>query len=627
LQKDHIRRYGSAQDLRQDLEVVKQDIEAGLGPGSGTTSIPFRRQPVVILTVLLTLTIGILGTWFLRPPSARLVRKFQIPDAMFSTIHDGPAISPDGSKIVYARDGRLWIRELSQVEPRELSDTDGGGLPFWAPGSDAVGYVTGRELKTVSDRGGPSTSLCILPDAFFGGAVWRSDGIIVFSSVNDATNGTLFEVSARGGEPRPFLEPDSSNGETGFFTPHLLPDGQTLLFTRARRNDNGETTWNLVVFTGDTRTPVLSDQKERLLMPVYAPSGHLLYYRISTDNSEQSIWSVEFDPSRRTMMGEPFLVIRNGTVPGVSSDGTLVYRTIPGMEQLAWVDRSGTTTGLIGQPRRHIIAPSVSPDESMIAAGVRQQDNVDVWIYDIARDTGMPWTSDPAEDSEPAWNPVGDRIAFVSKRNGNADIFIKPVDGSDEAKPVVTEPSEDYNPDWSRDGKYLVYHAVALERNSNADLWYIPLTQNRRPVSLLQTPDTELFPVLSPDGRYVVYVSNETGNIEVWVRPCPPEGEAKWQISVNSGSDPRWNNRGDELYYLEIATRTFMMVKVTTRPSFTHDPPQKLFTQAEGGMVNRGQNRRYDVAGDGQRFVVVQQAEPPEIIVVLNWYAEFSDRK
>ena len=68
--------------------------------------------------------------------------------------YDGPAISPDGSKIVYAQEPgenrTLWIRYLDVVLPRELPGTEGASRPFWSPNNDLVAYCTDDHLPTVA---------------------------------------------------------------------------------------------------------------------------------------------------------------------------------------------------------------------------------------------------------------------------------------------------------------------------------------------------------------------------------------------------------------------------------------------------------------------------------------------
>ena len=70
-----------------------------------------------------------------------------------------------------------------------------------------------------------------------------------------------------------------------------------------------------------------------------------------------------------------------------------------------------------------------------------------------------------------------------------------------------------------------------------------------------------------------------------------------------------------------------MAASVTTNPTFSVGAAKRLF-EAKGVFDRRGQ--QYDVAADGQRFVMVEtieQSSSPVIRVVLNWYEGFRDRE
>src|SRR5207244_11522952 len=55
-------------------------------------------------------------------------------------------------------------------------------------------------------------------------------------------------------------------------------------------------------------------------------------------------------------------------------------------------------------------------------------------------------------------------------------------------------------------------------------------------------------PSLSPDGHWVASVSNESGRLEVYVRPFPGSG-GRWQVSLDGGSEPVWAANGRGLFY------------------------------------------------------------------------------
>ena len=183
--------------------------------------------------------------------------------------------------------------------------------------------------------------------------------------------------------------------------------------------------------------------------------------------------------------------------------------------------------------------------------------------------------------------------------------------------------------DWSRDGTYLLYHLDDPE--TGADLWYLERNENGRgwePHLFLQTPFSERVPRFSPDGRYVAYVSEESGQMEVYVQPFP-EGGRKVTVSSNGGTKVRWSRDGKELFYVE--GQTLVAVSVSSGSIFSVGSATRLF---EHPGLGPGTNYApYDVSADGQRFILAEpvgaggEAPEPSIRVVLNWYEEFRDRE
>jgi serine/threonine-protein kinase len=157
----------------------------------------------------------------------------------------------------------------------------------------------------------------------------------------------------------------------------------------------------------------------------------------------------------------------------------------------------------------------------------------------------------------------------------------------------------------------------------------------RRPQPLVQTPFYEGNGEISPDGRWLAYESNESGRMEIYVRPFPKVDDARSQVSSEGGARPLWARNGKELFYVTPDGNTLMTVEVSSGPTFRKGTPQKLldtrryfFPVALGNTGNAG--RTYDVSDDG-RFLVVrataeepggEPAAPPSITVVLNWLEE-----
>jgi len=128
----------------------------------------------------------------------------------------------------------------------------------------------------------------------------------------------------------------------------------------------------------------------------------------------------------------------------------------------------------------------------------------------------------------------------------------------------------------------------------------------------------------SPDGRWLAYASNETGRFEVYVQSYLSPGK-KWQISTEGGTGPVWARNGRELFYR--SDNKTMVVDITTGPAFTAGKPRVLF---EGEYDFAPGVENYDVAPDGQRFVMVKKPEPAPLEkqwrVLPNWFEELKHR-
>ena len=320
----------------------------------------------------------------------------------------------------------------------------------------------------------------------------------------------------------------------------------------------------------------------------------------------------------------------------ISSDGTLVY--VPGGVQpaartLVWVDRQGHEEPLKA-PQRAYVYPRLSPDGTRVALDVRDQDE-DIWIWDLARETLTRFTFEPGEDQSPVWTPDGRRLLFNSTRAGPADnLFWQASDGTGAVERLTESPNKHYAYSVSPDGTRLVFSEETAPTWPDAlmvltldERWRglrstgsgrsgrgsaSPLRQAEGVVKpsnhdirlLVQTRFNELNGVISPDGQWLAYQSNETGQFETYVRPFPDANSGRWQISTSGGTRPLWARSGKELFYLG-PSGAVMSVGVEGGSTFRAGSPTPLF---EGPYFMNAQQkgRTYDVSPDGQRFLMIK---------------------
>jgi Tol biopolymer transport system component len=159
-----------------------------------------------------------------------------------------------------------------------------------------------------------------------------------------------------------------------------------------------------------------------------------------------------------------------------------------------------------------------------------------LWIYDVPRGMKTRLTVDKAQETFPVWSPSGDEITYASMRNGTIEVVSRASNGAGDERLLTGPPLDQLAPDWSSDGRVLIYAAQSSGTKS-----YL-LHRERRPdgslgepVVFLKTGFNESLPRFSPDGHFVAYVSDQSGANEVYVRQFPAAA-GQWQISSKGGT-------------------------------------------------------------------------------------------
>ena len=143
----------------------------------------------------------------------------------------------------------------------------------------------------------------------------------------------------------------------------------------------------------------------------------------------------------------------------------------------------------------------------------------------------------------------------------------------------------------------------------------------------LRTPAIESQGQISPDGRWLAYCSDESGRLQIYLRPfagAAPAPDTKWQVSTVAGREPRWRADGKELFYVESVTGTsrvkVMSVPIGPAPN-PAGMPKLLFEFQAFLTVPQANVFVYSPSADGQRFLInVPSTETrPSLEVILNW--------
>jgi serine/threonine-protein kinase len=183
---------------------------------------------------------------------------------------------------------------------------------------------------------------------------------------------------------------------------------------------------------------------------------------------------------------------------------------------------------------------------------------------------------------------------------------------------------------WHPSGKFVAFDDTNAKTGS--DIMILPMEGDEasgwrpgQPYAFLNTPFMELDPAFSPDGHWLAYASNESGPMEVYVRPFPGPG-GKWQVSTSGGTFPVWSRNGKELFFRGLDNRIMVAGYAAKVDSFQVDKPRP-FTEARLAPGNPF-NRDFDLHPDGKRFAVVrpplqgEEAKRNKLVLITNFFEE-----
>jgi Tol biopolymer transport system component len=632
LKKEPKDRYSGISDARVDIQEVIADPSGVFSPPIQTVQ-PRKKLQVGILWIVVAVVVAGIAVWMLKPPPARepkgMVRfEYTLPEDQQLNIFGGLsiplAVSPDGRQIVYSTNKGIYTRSVDELAARLITGTEVAHSVFFSPDSAWIGFFAEDKLKKVALSGGTPVTLLERNITTFG-ASWSADNTILFAD----TRG-IMRVSANGGTPEVVVKPSGL-----LLFPQMLPDGKSVLYTVVASSSQGRVM---------VQSPRLGEPKELLatFRAHYISPGYIVYVLPNSNNASANMYAVEFDPVKLKVKSEPFLLVE-GIVDGFVSDaGTLVYvpqssgtaETVPATSSgstLVWMNREGKEDAL-SAPSNWYHFPAISPDGTKVALSPLIPPGLDIYIWDLTRETLRRLTFGEGNNSLPIWTPDGKRIIFTSDREGNRGIYWKAADGTGEVEKLVSVPDKNlFAYCLSKDGKTL----VVVETDSDykkSDIGIVSMEGDHAVKLLLKEPHNETNPSISPDGKYMAYLSNEPGGAGIYVCPFPEVSKGKWQISGSDAEFARWSPDGRELYY--NTKDAIMAVSVETEPSLKPGKTRKLFRAHLESSA--GTSPSWDISPDGKRFLIVKWPErsgaaPPastlrKMVVVLNWFEELKQK-
>jgi len=142
------------------------------------------------------------------------------------------------------------------------------------------------------------------------------------------------------------------------------------------------------------------------------------------------------------------------------------------------------------------------------------------------------------------FSPDGHRVAFTSRRSGEAEIWVSGPDGSNATQLTSMGAQETMCPYWSPDGQLI---AFSSNPEGEFDI-YVVAAAGGKPRRLTSHPSIDICPTFSRDGRWIYFSSMRSGDYRVWKMPAA--GGDAVQVTPNQGGGGAIESPdGSSIYY------------------------------------------------------------------------------
>jgi TolB protein len=263
----------------------------------------------------------------------------------------------------------------------------------------------------------------------------------------------------------------------------------------------------------------------------------------SERGDSKEIWVMDYDGFNSRQL------TFNGGIskfPEWSDDNKRIAYTVKLPTLNRWVLRNHEIDGAestIQTDGTYMSSPAFAPDGRIaFSARTPTSRDSDIFVTPPGANRFTNVTNYRGIDTAPTWSPTGTQIAFISDRSGSPQVWVMDADGSN-VRRLVNEGGHCDSPDWSPDGRFILYSWQAPSQWKH-DV-YLAEVATGRLYQLTSGRGSNESPHWSPDGRHIAFQSTRTGKKQIFIMNA--DGKNLKQISAYGiNESPSWSNYPSE---------------------------------------------------------------------------------